>query len=123
MASANKVASRLKLEKEEKRNAVADSGFASIWPQPHSTRRPYVVGAQKRAAGANSEEILQVFLNVLMFIATIGGLATLFLSFFGVCGAAVFFGGGALAELIIPAPADAFAIPEPNQWKIAGRSQ
>ena len=80
------------------------------------------MGAQGRAAGANSEEILQVFLNVLMFIGTIGGLATLFLSFFGVCGAALFFGGHALGKLTMPAPADAHAAPEPSQWKTASFS-
>jgi len=61
-----------------------------------------------------------------MFIATFFGLATLFVSFFAVCGAAVFFGGRALLKLIMPAPADPHAIPmpipEPSQWKTASFS-
>jgi len=65
---------------------------------------------------------LQVFLNILMFIATWGGLAALFLSFFGVCGAAVFFVARALGKLIMPTRADTDAVPEPSQWKPASFS-
>jgi len=57
-----------------------------------------------------------------MFIATWGGLAALFLSFFGVCGAAVFFVARALGKLIMPTRADTDAVPEPSQWKPASFS-
>ena len=69
---------------------------------------------------------MQVFLNVLMFVGTIIGFVTLVVSFFSVCGAAVFFAARALGKLIMLASradtADTHAVPEPSQWKTASFS-